>query len=114
MENNIKTNEYFQNKMDSERKRINKFENALNELQSSNIKGIRMGKIHLANLYLNCMKLTYSKDKSFQKMFFDYMKFLEYYKEVCTPNDSMYDIIDILSIGVLLENRKNECKRSIK
>ena len=26
MENNIKTNEYFQNKMDSERKRINKFE----------------------------------------------------------------------------------------
>ena len=80
----------------------------MNELQSSNIKGIRMGKIHLANLYLNCMKLTYSKDKSFQKMFFDYMKFLKYYREVCTPNDSMYDIIDILSIGVLLENRKNE------
>lgn len=80
----------------------------MNELQSSNIKGIRMGKIHLANLYLNCMKLTYSKDKSFQKMFFDYMKFLKYYREVCTPNDSMYDIIDILSTGVLLENRKNE------
>lgn len=36
------------------------------------------------------------------------MKFLKYYREVCTPNDSMYDIIDILSTGVLLENRKNE------
>ncbi len=108
MENNIKTNEYFQYKMDSERKRIDKFENALNNLEPTNIKGIRMGKIHLANLYLNCIKLTYSKDKSFQKMFPDYMKFLEYYKEVCTSNDSMYDIIDILSIGVLLQNRKNE------
>ncbi len=108
MEDNIKANEYFVNKMNSERKRIDKFENALNDLEPSNIKGIRMGKIHLANLYLNCVKLTYSKDKSFQKMFTDYMKFLEYYKEVCTSNDSMYDIIDILSIGVLLQNRKNE------
>ena len=108
MEKSIKTNEYFQNKMNSERKRIDKFESALNELEASNIKGIRMGKIHLANLYLNCVKLTFSKDKSFQKMFPDYMKFLEYYKEVCTSNDSMYDIIDILSIGVLLQNRKNE------
>lgn len=108
MEKNIKTNEYFQNKMASERKRIDKFESTLNELETSNIKGIRMGKIHLANLYLNCVKLTFSKDKSFQKMFPDYIKFLKYYKEVCTSNDSMYDIIDILSIGVLLQNRKNE------
>ena len=74
MEKSIKTNEYFQNKMNSERKRIDKFESALNELETSNIKGIRMGKIHLANLYLNCVKLTFSKDKSFQKMFPDYMK----------------------------------------
>ncbi len=108
MEKNVKTNEYFQNRLDSERKRIDKFEVALKNLEPSNTKGIRMGKIHLANLYLNCVKLTYSKDESFQEMFPDYMKFLEYYKEVCTPNDSMYDIIDIFSIGVLLRNRKNE------
>lgn len=108
MKMNISINDYFEDKMDSERKRIEKFESALNILDSSNIKGIKMGKIHLASLYLNCVKLTYSKDKSFQKMFPDYMKFLEYYKEVCSSDDSMYDIIDILSIGILLENRKNE------
>ena len=78
MKMNISINDYFEDKMDSERKRIEKFESALNILDSSNIKGIKMGKIHLANLYLNCVKLTYSKDKSFQKMFPDYMKFLEY------------------------------------
>lgn len=108
MEKNVKSNEYFQNKLDSERKRIGKFEDALKNLEPSNTKGIRMGQIHLANLYLNCVKLTYSKDESFQEMFPDYMKFLEYYKEVCTSNDSMYDIIDIFSIGVLLHNRKKE------
>jgi len=108
VEKNVKSNEYFQNKLDSERKRIDKFEDALKNLEPSNTKGIRMGQIHLANLYLNCVKLTYSKDESFQEMFPDYMKFLEYYKEVCTSNDSMYDIIDIFSIGVLLHNRKKE------
>ncbi len=108
MERIKKTSEYYQNKMDSERKRIDKFENALNGLEPSNIKGIRMGKIHLANLYLNCVKLTYSREQSFQNMFKDYFKFLEYYKDVCTSADSMYDIIDILSIGVLLQNRKDE------
>ena len=78
MEKNVKSNEYFQNKLDSERKRIDKFEDALKNLEPSNTKGIRMGQIHLANLYLNCVKLTYSKDESFQEMFPDYMKFLEY------------------------------------
>ena len=108
MEKNTKTNEYFQDKIVSERKRIDKFESVLSELEPENIRGIRTGKIHLANLYLNCIKLTYSKDKSFQKMFPDYIKFLQHYKEVCTSNDSMYDIIDIFSIGVLLQNRRDE------
>ena len=104
----METDEYFQNKMDSERKRIDKFESVLNNLEPSDVKGRRIAKIHLANLYLNCVKLTYSKGKSFEKMFSDYMKFLEYYREVSTSNDSIYDIIDILSIGVLLQNRKNQ------
>lgn len=108
MEKIMKTDEYFQNKMESERKRIDKFESVLNNLEPSNVKGRRIAKIHLANLYLNCVKLTYSKGKSFEKMFSDYMKFLEYYREVSTSNDSIYDIIDILSIGVLLQNRKNQ------
>lgn len=108
MEKIMETDEYFQNKMESERKRIDKFESVLNNLEPSNVKGRRIAKIHLANLYLNCVKLTYSKGKSFEKMFSDYMKFLEYYREVSTSNDSIYDIIDILSIGVLLQNRKNQ------
>ena len=108
MARNIKTNEYFQLKIESERKRISKFESALNDLEPSNVKGIRMGKIHLSNLYLNCIKLTYSRDLSFDGIFPDYMKLLAYYKEVCTSEDSLYDIIDILSIGVLLQNYKKQ------
>lgn len=113
MKKNIKTKEYFQNKMISERKRIDKFEDALKSLEPSNTNGIRMGKIHLANLYLNCVKLTYSKEESFQEMLPDYLKLLGYYKEICTSNDSMYDIIDIFSIGVLLHDRKNEFMDSL-
>ena len=71
MEKNIKTNEYFQNKMASERKRIDKFESTLNELETSNIKGIRMGKIHLANLYLNC----FPKINLFRKCFLIILNF---------------------------------------
>ncbi len=108
MKNNIKTSQYYVNKLESERKRIDKFESALKNLESSNIDGMRMGKIHLANLYLNCIKLVFSKDKSFESIFPDYMKFLNYYKDVCSPTDSMYDIIDILSIGILLQDRKNQ------
>ncbi len=108
MLNNAKANEYFQNKLYSERKRIDRFETALKNLEPSNIKGIRTGQIHLANLYLNCVKLTYSTEGSFLKMLPDYINFLEHYKEICTSDDSMYDIIDFFSVGVLLRNRKNE------
>lgn len=100
--------EIFINKIQSERKRIKKFESALSNMDKSNIKGIRIGKIHLANMYLNCIRLTYSIFREYDRMYPDYIKFLEYYREICTPNDSMYDIIDILSIGVLLDNKKDE------
>ena len=107
MKDTISASEYFADKIEKERKRIDKFEKALRTLEPSNEEGMRIGKIHLSNIYLNCIKLMYSKDRTFQSMLLDYVKFLEYYSEVCTPNDSMYDIIDILSIGVLLQNKKN-------
>ena len=108
MDKKGKSSEYFQRKIESEKERIEKFEVALSSLEPSNVKGIRMGKRVLANLYLNCVKLAYSKDKSFQRMYQDYIKFLEYYKDVCTSKDGMYDMIDVLSIGVLLQDRKKD------
>ena len=38
MKKGIKTNEYFMEKMDSERKRIDKFESTLTNLEPSNIR----------------------------------------------------------------------------
>lgn len=100
--------QYFQNRIESERKRIARFEGSLNDLELSNTNGIRITKIHLANIYLNCIRLVFSKERSFESMFPDYIKFLKHYKDVCTSDDSMYDIIDTLSIGVLLSDKKNE------
>lgn len=108
MTGHIMNTEYFQNRIDSERARIETFESALISLDSSNTDGIRIGKIHLSNLYLNCVKLVYSLKKSFDDMLPYYIKCLTYYKDVCAPEDSMYDMLDLLSIGVLLKKSKRE------
>lgn len=108
MKNLINDKEYFIQKRNAEIKRIEKFERTLNELEQSNVNGIRVGKIHLANLYLNCVKLSYSIDRSFENLLSYYINFLEYYKDVCNSGDSLYDIIDIISIGVLLKEKSTQ------
>ena len=49
MNNLLNEETYFVKKRETELKRIEKFEKALSELEPSNIKGVRIGKIHLAN-----------------------------------------------------------------
>lgn len=108
MNNLLNEEGYFIKKRDTEMKRIDKFEKALSGLESSNTNGIRIGKIHLANLYLNCVKLTYSIERSIRNVFPYYIKFLNYYKDICTSGDSFYDIIDILSIEILLKDKSSQ------
>ncbi|CDM67395.1 hypothetical protein CM240_0225 [Clostridium bornimense] len=107
MRDNIKDINYFKKKYQSENNRIEKFKNAILELDKTNVNGIKIGKIHLSNLYMNCVKLTYSMGYSCDKVFEYYVEYLKYYTDVCLSNDSIYDIIDILSIGVLFIKKKN-------
>ena len=108
MKDSEKLQEYFLNKYNSENERICKFKNTMMQLDKTNQNGIRIGKIHISNLYLNCIRLVYSMRWSIKIMFEYYLEYIKYYKDVCTPNDSLYDIIDILSIGVLLDENKKQ------
>lgn len=76
----LKSGDYFITKYNSEKARIKKFECTMKELDSSNKKGINIGKIHLANLYLNCVKLSYSIGAPMKDMYNYYLVFLQYYK----------------------------------
>jgi hypothetical protein len=114
MKDNKQMQDYFTKKYNSENKRIVKFNNALMQLDKTNQRGIRIGKIHIANLYLNCIKLIYSINGSFGIMYEHYLEYLKYYKDICTPNDSMYNIIDMLSIGILLDKNKKQFINDLK
>jgi hypothetical protein len=108
MRDALKTEDYFIKKYSSQNARIKKFESTLRSLDNSNECGINIGKLHLANLFLHSLKLSYSMGKPLNDMYNYYLEFLKYYKDVCTPNDSLYDMIDILSMGVLFQKKKNE------
>jgi len=41
-------------------------------------------------------------------MYACYLQAVRYYKDVCAPTDSVYDVIDLLSIGVLFQRSKAE------
>lgn len=102
----VKTEEYFQQCIQDEKDRIDKFSNILNSLDSDNILGINRGKNFLANFYRNLFKMEFSIGEPVENIIDYYVLCLKYYKDVCTPNDSMYDIIDMISIGVLLDSAK--------
>ena len=61
----------------------------------------------MASLFLNCVKISYSMGASCEIMFEYYLEYLKYYKDVCSADDSMYDMIDILSLGVLFKNKRD-------
>lgn len=99
---------YFQKKLQSDMARIQKFQAILDNTPLSNEQGIRIGKLQLARLHLDCTKTAYSMGAGPEEMYGHFLSFLGYYKEVCTPADSVYDVIDALSLGVLFESSKAE------
>ena len=97
----------FAEKMEMDRQDIEEFKDFLGTLDLSNTEGIEYTKYHISSLYLNCIRLGFSLNKSFDSIFADYLHLLDYYQDVCSPEDSMYDIIDIISLGVLFVEKKD-------
>lgn len=108
MRDTIKTEDYFLERIMSDTSRIQKFETILSNTEPSNERGIRLGKLQLSNLYWGCSKAAYSMGADLAEMYSYYLQAINYYKDVCSPADSLYDVIDFLSVGVLFQKSKNE------
>lgn len=108
MRDTIKNKEYFIECISYEKDRINKFTQALESIGIENIKGRNSALTYLANFNKNLFKLSYSIGNSVEDIYSYYKKWIEYYSEVCSENDSLYDIIDLFSISVFYEKRKDE------
>ena len=108
MRDTIKTEDYFLRKMQTDMARIKKYEAIINNTTPPNENGIRIGKLQLSLLYRNCAKELYSVGAGLDEVYCYYLQSVNYYKDVCTPADSMYDIIDLLSIGVLFKVSKHD------
>ena len=108
MRDTIKTKDYFLERIKLDTARITKFESVLNDTEPSNERGIRIGKAQLSKLYLDCAKAAYSMGSDLSDMYSYYIRAINYYKDACTPVDSLYGVIDYLSIGVLFQRSKQE------
>ena len=108
MRDTIKNEDYFLESIKSGTARIKKFEAVLNDTEPSNERGIRIGKSQLSKLYLDCAKASYSMGADLSEMYSYYIQSINYYKDACTPADSLYDVIDYLSIGVLFQKSRQE------
>lgn len=108
MRDKIKKSEYFDNCILYEQNRIDEFTEALNSLDKNNKRGIENANIFLSGFYRNLFKLKYSAGIEINKIFDIYVQWIKYYKNICTENDSLYDLVDIFAIGVFFENAKDE------
>lgn len=108
MRDTVKSEEYFQKKIQSDKARISKFEELLHQTAPSNENGIRIGKLRLFTLYRDHVKAAYSAGVGWGEIYPDYLRAVSCYRDVCTPADSLFDIIDLLSIGVLCPSSKGD------
>lgn len=106
MRDTVKNKEYFFKCISYEKDRVNKFSQALESIGIENIKGKNNAMTYLGNFNKNLFKLSYSVGDSIENIYFYYEKWIKYYSEICTGNDSIYDVIDIFSIGVFYKKKK--------
>ena len=108
MRDKIKDSKYYLDNISYEQGRINKFLEALNSLDESNVKGIENGNQFLSGFYRNLFKLKYSADFEVNEIFNDYLCWLNHYRKVCNQNYSLYDLADLFAVGVFFEKQKKE------
>lgn len=108
MRDTIKPKDYFLERIQADTARIKKFEEILKNTEPSNERGIRIGKSQLSKLYLDCAKVSYSMGADLGEMYSYCIQSINHYKDACTPADSLFGVIDYLSIGVLFHKSKQE------
>ena len=114
MENlNAGKTEYFAVKMTEAREDIIEFEGFIKTLDPTNVDGIHLINYKLSALYINCIKLDFCLNKPCNEVLSDYMECLKYFKEAGTT-DSLYTIVDIVSLGVMLSENKADYYEMLK
>ena len=104
----IKSQEYFDECITYEKNNINEFSQVLASLEPENVRGRYNGLMIIANFNKNLFKLLYSVGDSIEDIYIYYKEWIKLYSEICTKDDSMYDIIDMFSIAVFYEKRKED------
>lgn len=102
----IKSQEYFDECITYEKNNINEFSQVLASLEPENVRGRYNGLMIIANFNKNLFKLLYSVGDSIEDIYIYYKEWIKLYSEICTKDDSMYDIIDMFSIAVLWQKKK--------
>ena len=108
MRDTIKPKDYFLKRIQNDTARIKKFEETLKNTEPSNERGIRIGKSQLSKLFLDCAKASYSMGADLEEVYSYYVQSINHYKDACKPADSLFGVIDYLSIGVLFHKSKQE------
>lgn len=75
-------------------------------IETKNVNGRNNAFTYLENFNKNDFKLSYSAGDSIENIYSYYEEWIEFYIEICTENDSLYDIIVLFSIVVFYEKSR--------
>lgn len=99
----IKDAKYFEDYLALNGKRITRFQEQLKTLESENVVGKRGCAAFIADLYRSRICALYSAGSSIYDIKQLYPSYLEYLVQAFLPQEGYFDVIDAISLGVLLD-----------
>ncbi len=108
MRDDFKDEKYFTECIAYEKESINEFKEALEQLDEKNERGRQIGYDALADFNKNLFKLSYSAGASVEAIYPYYEEQVKLYSVVCSEDDSLYDLVEICSLAVFYEAKKEE------
>lgn len=103
MRDNIKDAKYYEEYLADNMKRITRFQEQLKMLKSDNVMGRRECAAFIGCLYQSRICALYSSGSCIHDIEEIYPLFLEYLVQGVMPAEGYFDVIDALSLGVLLD-----------
>ncbi len=99
----LKDAKYYEDYLAQNMKRIARFQEQLKTLKSDNVMGRRGCAAFIANLYRSRICALYASGASIHDIEERYPSFLEYLVQGDMPAEGSFDVMDAVSLGVLLD-----------
>lgn len=112
MRDTIKSNEYYEEYLTLNTKRLERFQHQLEALQPDNILGRQGCAAFIANLYWSRMCALYSSGAHVAEVRKIYPQYIKYLVQCVKPQEGYFDVIDAVSLCVLFEAK--ECLPDLK